>query len=332
MVSRIETGFKGVKENKIVNFARILGTSINEILSKEEKEIDIENAIVTLRNFEYKIEFRVDLPETLEQLECMKNTNFPFQSWIYYLTGKIHSYEKRIKKAKRDYEISINIARRMLDKENTNVLSLSLNALSFIEYQKNNFRETIELNNEAIQSWDENGHRQPFYPWLIDNKIVFHNKIGKIHKVRKEILHLWNIRNEINDINVKINTYEHYSKLLSQDNLFDDAIECLIQGIIICNQNKRTNNLIELVTSLCSIEAKVGKTEQAKAKLNSILTFKKTPSDQTLFISAYIELGKIHMKEKKIEPAKLAFNCRVIKICWSTICRRSQIIWRFNTI
>ncbi|SFX26651.1 Tetratricopeptide repeat-containing protein [Thermoactinomyces sp. DSM 45891] len=308
MVSRIENG-KGVRENQIENFAMILGTTTCRILSTSENDTDMENTLEILRILEYKIDLQIGLNDSFEQLECLKKTSTYFLSWIYYLTGKIHVYEKRIRKAKKDFEVSIDLSRRLnTDDERMNTLSMCLHSLSLLQYQKNDVRTAIELNNEAIQCWDHEGTRQNYFADLLSSKIILYDKIGKIERARKEIIKLWDIRDEITNINNYIKIHEHFGKLLLHDHLYEEALDCLGHGITICLQNQKVENIIELVTIHASIEAKIGRLMQAKAKLNTALSFKSSTTNLPSFITILVELGKISMKENNLNEANHYFT------------------------
>lgn len=310
-ISRIENGGEHVSPEKIHLYAQQLGTTIPDLIEKDRQFAD------TLQQKFLMLDLRIDLGANLDM--CLKDldgfnvdeNHLYYPVWLYY-RGKILYVMEKTWEAEPYLQKAIRQIERKTDEEfeilrKKNVLALAHNILSNIYYKHRDLKRAITESELALDLFDLDGEQKDKYFMILMNRVSYLEKQEKILEAASLIDYLFENRNSISRITVRLNVYDQKARLLLEKGDYTKAIDVCFEGLKLACDEKQTDRACELWTTLGRVYEKMGMYANALENYNLALQTRNQLKNQSLIISTYTYLGSLHMKMKNWDTAEEAF-------------------------
>ncbi|WP_044640899.1 helix-turn-helix domain-containing protein [Risungbinella massiliensis] len=311
-ISNLERGER-VSWEKIVIYAQKLGYSTEEIPKLLENERDRNQQL--LQQLE-DIANRIDLvgaDNALEKLRKLKlSATNPLKANAEYLTGKCYTRKKKWVAARSHYMKALQIIKRYPDFYKTNLKSSCHLHLARTFYsQENDLVTALKHADQGLESLVTNTEEQTKYLLLIGKVVYLQNLNQDTETVKHIIDKLWEQKDRIQSIDAVISLHEAKATLLNKMELYEEALESVLEGIELAQKNSILDRVLELLTAYGSICISLGDYAKAENHLALGLDMKdkirKKYQKEYLFVTTLVVLGKLLVKQKHIEKARNTF-------------------------
>lgn len=328
-LSNIERGFISVSDDKFVEYAKELGIAedlfgIEDEMSKREKDIMKE-----LKHIEDILTGNTKV--ALERIKAYSDIHHfhDANTFAGFLKAKIYYEQRSYKKAKKQFELTLNKLDECPKLANSNLQCICYNELARIEYYDNqDFETCYELTNQAIDVFVPDGERTHFKGYLFLNQTIYLEGLNRIEEAcqfaEKLLAEKENFKTNSFII---IQAYERYAVILTKLGLPLKALDYVKTGEQIAQDNKSYRRLVSIWITMGDVYLALGRLEEAKLSYQKSqdLSHHATDLPQLIcelyyrFAQTLIKIGKIEDAEQKLllaqhysqDPKSFKFKMKV---------------------
>lgn len=325
-ISKIERVEGPITDEKKIYLCRKLNLNYYEIPTLIMKEKEQHKSIMTKMKY---IEQIIDLGEPkigLKKLRSLdvKQSTQAIQSFEKYLRGRCQVQLKKFEKAKGYFQKAL----QLIDQSDyqTNIQAACFNQLGIIAFFQNDFKTALDYTDQGIKSFSKDGELKHLKYSLASNKAVYLEKLNYIDRASNILYDLWQQKNEIEYTDILLNMYDVQARIFKKNKMYSKGIENAKKGIELAKLNRKTNRLIELLSTLGSIYLDEKKLEEAEDALTTALALKNQVKEQHLFLVINTRLGRLYLEQNK--PKKTQELLEEAISCYNThdVVRHTQAL------
>ncbi|WP_175552391.1 tetratricopeptide repeat protein [Seinonella peptonophila] len=306
-ISNIERGVPIVSHQKIeyycVHKLKLNISDYNQ-LSQQERKLKLEKE-EELWFIERLIE-QGNPDEGLTELKKFNLSGFrELEAMIFYLKGRAYYYKNQWEQARKNFLRTIEFVDKYPQIGKSNIASICYNDLGRINFfYYGNLKNALQYTELGISCFNPDGERYHILYTLKICQVLYLEKLNRIQDAYQTVKELWKCLDQIDYLDVVLNTYEMRAKLLFKMKRFDDAIYTAKKGLEISTLNKSPERTLELITTLGSIYLKLNQLNNAEKCFLEGLNLKNQIAKKYLFITTFTQIGILYMKKKQFEKAQ----------------------------
>ncbi|MBA4492983.1 tetratricopeptide repeat protein [Paenactinomyces guangxiensis] len=307
-ISSIERGRSNVNEEKVKHLCGKLQIDMMQFpdLIQEEKQ-RLEKKTKQINCIETAIDL-ISPDKGLEKLRQLDaDTTERFAATIEYLKARCYFHKQNYTKAQNHFWETIRIVDETPELVKTNLKAASLRDLARITfYDKGDLWQALKYTDEGIKAFVEKGDRPVIYYYLLVNKAMYLDKMKRNEEAIEILKELWKNLHQITSLKVIINMFELRASLLNDSQMYKEAMEYAMMGIMIARENKIPDRALELLTLLGEIHMNIQDLETAENCFLMAVELKNRikKHQQYLLITTYTKIARLHIKQKRYKEAK----------------------------
>ncbi|MDR6226123.1 helix-turn-helix domain-containing protein [Desmospora profundinema] len=304
-ISNIERGVSHVKFDKVRYLLKKLSLEIKNlpgILLDDQQELK-------------EIEFQLNRAEYVWRLgkydEAIKlvadlqlSDNHPLAPLGYFVKGKSLLLLRKFVKAERALYTAINLCNQKGYDKRDNIEAASFLEIGMCCFQQNDIQKALEFTESGLDAFIEGGQREYIKQSLIINQLIFLERLGRIGEGLNRVQEVWDIVEEIKDLNILLTMYWIRAEFLRRSNMNDSAIAFAEQGLELAIRNKSYDRVFELWSMLGMIYTVKGQWDKAEACFYSALDAEHLVTNPRVRTRTYVWLGKLFMHQERWDEAK----------------------------
>jgi tetratricopeptide (TPR) repeat protein len=316
-ISNAERGLPNVTEPMYIYYAQKLelGSSLFGIVDEKERlELEADEELKEIENV-----ISVDPDDSLEKLTQIKETYqitkrdnlYPF---FAYLLGRCAYEQKKWKKTKAYLQEAISLFEQKQElAQKTNLKAACYNELSRVAFFENQLEDALQYNVEGFESFYPDGERPRYQFHFLLNKSIYLRRLKQPEKaleaveaLNAAIEHVPNVKTLLSTVHLYaiIDMYNMYAVILADLQLYEKALDYANQGLEIAQNNRSSDHILTLRTTLGTIYFKLGNFPKAEKCFFMALNLKKGADKEYLLISVYIKLSQLLRKKGKFQQAE----------------------------
>lgn len=321
-IRRIERGER-VRPESLEAYCKQIGIPYRQVLQMFGQESE-ESIRQRLEEIDFDIEFRLHIPQSIQDLQEIKDRlgpNHPLIPRIHWMRAKAYFYAGKRDKAEEECLAAIAAAKKHAGYQNIEAMTQII--LGLIYFYDRTHPEALAETERGIEKFDRNAEYfdpDRFYMALL-NKVAILERMGRIHEAEDILDQLVEESSFIERGVVKANVFEYAAKLKMKNGRYPEALTYALQGLNVTEKHSLYDRAVELWVVVGDIRDKMGQFEEAKRAYNQALKLKKhllevqTPKNHTekkyreaIVATTYAALGKLHGRNGEYETAKSYFE------------------------
>ena len=303
-ISNIERGIPHVHAEKRQYLIRKLGIEdkLPELLLGEQKLLqDIKFQLFITEVIHDTGKYQ-QAYERLMQMEL--DDDHPYAATYNYLKGECHLGLRKWKKAERDFYNAIRIAGQSSYDSNSNIEAAAFDALGRCVYFQGDLNKALDFVHSALDAYNPKGERNHLKYTFLHNQVVYLQKLDRNGEAMRIIDEVWNQIGQIEQSKIALGFYVLRSNLLCKLGVYDEAIQCALDGLEKSRITGQFEPMFDLWSTLgvCYIMTK--EWERAESAFNTALELKKYASNENVLITVYSRMGILYMEQEKWDQAQ----------------------------
>lgn len=303
-ISNIERGIPHVHAEKRQYLIQKLEIEdkLPELLLGEQKALqDIKFQL-------FMIEVTHDTGKYQQAYECVMqmklDDDHPYAATYHYLKGECHLSLRKWKKAERDFYNAIRIAGQSSYDSNSNIEAAAFDALGRCVYFQGDLHKALDFVDSALDAYSSDGERSHLKYTFLHNKVAYLYKLSRDGEAMRIIDGVWNQIGQIEQSKIALGFYVFRSNLLCRFGVYDEAIQCALDGLEKSRITDQFECMFDLwsVLGVCYIMTK--EWEKAETAFNTALELQEYASSENVLITAYSRMGVLYMEQEKWDQAK----------------------------
>jgi tetratricopeptide (TPR) repeat protein len=302
MCYRLEQGDILTNESNYRWYCEVLGLDFDELCQQIQGNDLLKQELAWIET-DIDLARGKGLEQSIQQLKDLNvPSNHPYIQVIEYLKGKAYFYAKKYDKSEKALRRAINIADRHIEEYGyLNIMTSAYNVLSNVFYQAwHQYDRALELADEAVALFVQEGERQIEFYMSFVNKLVFLDKLKRLAEAEKHIQFLRENLHKIYKADTQAAICELIARIQTKNKQYIEAREAIQMGIDIARRNNLPHRASDLSIEWGNIHVETGKPEQAERAYFRALNYYAT-------IRVYNALGKLYLKAKDLGKARDAF-------------------------
>ncbi|WP_169713673.1 tetratricopeptide repeat protein [Paludifilum halophilum] len=295
-ISNIERGIPHVKADKTVYLMDKIGIDSEDLPNLiETYQVERSETEIRLK----AIECMIDAGKTKEALDQLKeireSDHDPFGPTIYFLEGKGRQRENNWPKAERAYFTAIQLASKPEDR--SNIEAASFNELGRCAFFQNRLDQAIDFTESGLDAFNDKGDRTYYKHILLANKTTYLEKLGRLEEANRIIHEMWEDIETIKSLPVVLLLYKIRSNLYRKSKMYDDAVQCALEGIELARINGDYDRTFDLWAVLGNTYLMCRKADLAKTAFYTALSLAHSMQVKNTTVNVYAQLGALYMEE-----------------------------------
>jgi tetratricopeptide (TPR) repeat protein len=303
-IYRLEKGkpFKNMKK-AINNYKKYCAALLGLSLDHVQKRISMEEPAEfkrRLRILEVSIDQKQSLEEDLERLNFYESSIFK-SPHLSFLKAKTLFYMNRLDEAKDEALKVIELT----EKENPdNLRSAAFNLLANYYYRQNEITTALEEVEKGIEAFDGE-ERLDIYYGLLSFKVILLEQSGRLEEGQEELEELIEHIHLIPVSHIRCLVYEYEARVLLSYKKYDEALNTVISGLELASRENgfsQASALWEVLGRIYEVKKDWDLAERAYQK--ALKLGKATLAPSSALITVYNRLGRLAMKQEKLDQAE----------------------------
>lgn len=303
-ISNIERGIPHVHAEKRQYLIRKLGIEdkLPELLLGEQKALkDIKFQL-------YMIEVTHDTGkyqqayERLMQMEL--DDDHPYAATYHYLKGECHLSLRKWKKAERDFYNAIRIAGHSSYDSKSNIEAAAFDALGRCIYFQGDLNKALDFVDSALDAYNPKGERSHLKYTFLHNQVVYLQKLARDGEAMRIIDQVWEQIGQVEQSKIALGFYVFRSDLLCKSGVYDEAIQCALDGLEKSRITNQFDCMFDLWSQLGVCYFAIREWEKAESALKMALDLKEHASSDNVLVTVYSRLGVLYMEQEKWDQAQ----------------------------
>ncbi|MBA4493814.1 tetratricopeptide repeat protein [Paenactinomyces guangxiensis] len=275
--SYIEKG-ENVKEETLNLYLRTLDMTKKELkkLTAEATE-EIKELKFQLKQIERMIETGYIETAKCELAKYQIEDFHPLAPLALYLKGltiqRDRDAKKRYQKAKKKYNHAIQVCSQYSLHPEDNIIAASYNGLAACSYFLNDLDQAINYIDQGLAAYDEAKKGKGIKYKLLSNKMQYLWDSSQYDQATSILYEVWPQKSKIDKTNYALlDFYKYRSMILRNQNMYEEALRCCLEGIEIATSIGSQNRYLDLLIILGSIYLTQGDFDKAYDRFKLVLT------------------------------------------------------------
>lgn len=191
-----------------------------------------------------------------------------------------------------------------------NIEAASFNELGVCAFFQNDLEKAIEYTRSGLDSFDDRGERLYYKDILHGNLVVYYERVGRVEEVHRILDQLWNARESIKSMPTLLLVYETRANLFRKSKMYDEAIQCAMEGAEIARLNRNRERSFDLQSVIGSTYLDEGNYSAAKKAFEVALKYTDhwPDADRYIVVNVYARIGSLYMAEKRFDEAAVEIS------------------------
>lgn len=280
-----------------------LGTTYEELkMIAEKRKCEEERLLMSLKALESEIRHNGSCTAVRKiKLE----PKHPLQPYLNYLLGK-HYLHGNPQTAIYYFEKSIELADKLPNYDvRQNIPAIAYLDLGLLAFQNNNLQLALHHTEQGINSFVKGGERKDTINSLLYNQALFHYHLGNIDKAARILDALCSKINSISRAHVKAHIYELKALIFLDQKEYEKAKEICKEAIEFSYECEVPDVSFNIWTTIGQIGLEMTNCncDEEKSFLTA-LCFEKSLKRKNKVATAYLGLGKLYTKNKRLQEAR----------------------------
>lgn len=311
-VSNIENRKGKISYKTLAQYFTSLGLSKEVIIQKINKiQLEIRDIMFQLELVQVLLDEQ-NVEESSHILNQIQIEEFhPLVARVKYLYGRLYYVQKDFKQAQALFFDMIEC----YEKNNyyqPDLLTECYNSLSTSFYYQEDIENALKYVNLGFRHYVKTEYNRELMYLLTVNKVLYLMAIDQRELAFELTQQIWDNIKEIEPVNVKLNFYKFRAQLLKHAKQYQEAIECVKEGIHIARKNKDRNRNFGLLIVLGVIYTDIEDYEKAKTCFQTVAQFEDMKYPRR-FVDAHVYLGILKAKQREWKNAE--YHLSIAKQC-----------------